>query len=166
MSPAMAAGVETRLWSVEDLVAFWEAYEQRRAERAASAVKRMDDSQPTVEQKRQQDIERTKLKMDLVKHVSTLSSGAIVILAAFLNKSPAATPKGGNWLIISVTSLIVSLVSALVYFWAFGLARQWQRLGTPRTFSRRIEKVTGLLVALGFCSGIVFLGAFVIKNSK
>jgi IS1 family transposase len=35
MSPAMAAGVTDRLWSVEDLVAIWEAYEQRRAERAA-----------------------------------------------------------------------------------------------------------------------------------
>jgi hypothetical protein len=35
MSPAMAAGVTDRVWSVEDLVALWEAYEQRRAERAA-----------------------------------------------------------------------------------------------------------------------------------
>jgi len=35
MSPAMAAGGTDRLWSVEDLVAFWEAYEQRRAEREA-----------------------------------------------------------------------------------------------------------------------------------
>jgi hypothetical protein len=34
-SPAMAAGVTDRLWSVEDLVVLWEVYEQRRAERAA-----------------------------------------------------------------------------------------------------------------------------------
>jgi hypothetical protein len=34
-SPAMAEGVADRLWSVKDLVALWEAYEQRRAERAA-----------------------------------------------------------------------------------------------------------------------------------
>jgi len=31
----MAAGVTDQLWSVEDLVTLWEAYEQRRAERAA-----------------------------------------------------------------------------------------------------------------------------------
>jgi hypothetical protein len=35
MSPAMAAGATDRLWSVEDLVALWESYEGRRAEKAA-----------------------------------------------------------------------------------------------------------------------------------
>jgi hypothetical protein len=33
MSPAMAAGVTDRLWDANDLVALWEGYEQRRAER-------------------------------------------------------------------------------------------------------------------------------------
>ena len=32
----MAAGVTDRLWDVNDLVALWEAYEQRRAERAVA----------------------------------------------------------------------------------------------------------------------------------
>jgi IS1 family transposase len=35
MSPAMAIGITDHLWSVEDLIALWESYEQRRAERAA-----------------------------------------------------------------------------------------------------------------------------------
>ncbi|MBZ5512353.1 MAG: hypothetical protein LAN70_14450 [Acidobacteriia bacterium] len=123
----------------------------------------MDDN--PLEQIRQKDIQRTQLKMDLVKHVSTLSSGSIVILAAFVNKTTACAPAGRYWLIASVVSLILSLVSALVYFWAFGLARQFQRLATPKTSTRRIEQIIGLLVALGFCSGIIFLGVFVITNS-
>ena len=36
LSPALAAGVTDRLWSVEDLVVLWESYEQRRAERAVA----------------------------------------------------------------------------------------------------------------------------------
>jgi len=35
MSPAIATGAMDRFWDVNDLVALWEAYEQRRAERAA-----------------------------------------------------------------------------------------------------------------------------------
>lgn len=34
VSPAMAAGVTDRLWSVEDLVSLWETYVQRRANHA------------------------------------------------------------------------------------------------------------------------------------
>jgi hypothetical protein len=34
MSPAMAAGVTNQLWDVDDLVALWESYEQRRGGRS------------------------------------------------------------------------------------------------------------------------------------
>jgi len=35
VTPAMAAGVTTRLWEVEDLVALWEARERNAEQRAA-----------------------------------------------------------------------------------------------------------------------------------
>jgi hypothetical protein len=38
-SPAMAAGVTDRLWSVGDWVALWEAYEQRRRERKSGVIR-------------------------------------------------------------------------------------------------------------------------------
>ena len=44
MFPAMAAGVTDRLWDVNDLVALWEAYEQRRAERAGLRTLRRHDT--------------------------------------------------------------------------------------------------------------------------
>jgi hypothetical protein len=124
----------------------------------------MIDNQPTPDENRQRDLQRTQLKMDLVKHVSTLSSGAIVILATFLNKSTTGVVDS-HWLRASVVSLITSLISSLIYFWTFGLARQWKRPNRP-AYADPVEKITGLLVASGFCAGILCLGVFVIKNSK
>ena len=43
MTPAMAAGVTDRLWDVADLVALWESYEQRRAERARRKWRRQNE---------------------------------------------------------------------------------------------------------------------------
>jgi hypothetical protein len=125
----------------------------------------MEESAPTAEQDHQKDLQRTQLKMDLVKHVSTLSSGAIVILATFLTKRTPPAAGSNDWLLASVVSLIASLVASLVYFWAFGLLRQFQR-PQRRAFADPMEKITGFLLALAFCSGILSLGVFVIKNSK
>jgi hypothetical protein len=122
----------------------------------------MNDVQLTPEQIFQRDVQRTQLKMDLVKHVSTLSSGAIVILATFLNRSSPSSV-GRPWLLISVVSLVICLVLSLLYFWRFGLARQWRRL-EPSASARRAEWIIGCLVALEFSLGILCLGVFVIEN--
>jgi len=99
----------------------------------------MDETPLTTEQKRQRDLQRTQVKMDLVKDVSTLSSGTIVLLATFLSKSSTVAAGNRRWLLVSVCSLITCLVSSLMYFWIFGLARQWQRLQPP-TFARPLER--------------------------
>jgi hypothetical protein len=127
------------------------------------------------ERVRTQDIQRTQVKMDLVKQVSTLSSGAIVILAAFVGKiapvpsTPVATgldAVGSCWLRASICCLVVSLVFSIVYFWTFGLSRLWQRNNPPTRFTLAMERMTSLLLSSGFCLGIIFLGIFVIVNSK
>jgi hypothetical protein len=125
-----------------------------------------DDDQK--EQVLKHEIQRTQLKMDLVKHVSTLSSGAIVILATFIEKnaSPTPPPHGPYWLIGAVVFLIASLVSSLIYFWGFGLARQFKELKEPTLLIHRFERYTGIVVASGFCLGIMHLGVFVIINTK
>ena len=112
---------------------------------------------------RAKDIQRTQLKMDLVKHVSTLSSGSIVILATFLAKSSPVAAGSGCWLVLSVFCMVACLVSALVYFWMFGLVRQWERNESSKN-GRRLEFIMGLLMTLAFCFGISFLAVFVMKN--
>jgi hypothetical protein len=96
----------------------------------------------------------------------TLSSGAIVVLASFLTKNDVTIANDSHfWLFASVVCLITCLISSLVYFWTFGIQRQWQR-PTPSAYIRPMEKMTGLVLASGFCAGILCLGVFVIKNSK
>jgi hypothetical protein len=127
----------------------------------------MDDNPLTPAESRTRDLERTRLKMDLVKHVSTLSSGAIVILATFLNKggTPASVDRERSWwILLSVVSFVACLVSSVLYLWLFGLAREWKRPDRP-AFAGPAEKTTGFLATLGFCSGILCLGVFVIKNA-
>ena len=110
------------------------------------------------EEERQRDLDRTKLKMDLVKHVSTLSSGAIVILAGLHPSS-----NGRSWLAWSIGSLITCLISSLTYFWVFGLARQFVR-PKPLIWARPIELALSILVVLAFSVGILFLGVSVIDK--
>ena len=117
---------------------------------------------------REHDIERTKLKMDLVKHVSTLSSGAIVILATFRKSGDHTTAASTNltdtqWLTASVVSLIACLIVSLLYIWIFGLARQWVRT-EPYAWAHRTEWIIGILLTLCFITGILSLGVFVMHN--
>lgn len=45
-------------------------------------------------------------------------------------------------------------------FFGFWSCTAGQQLATPKTSTCAIEKMTGFLVALGFCSGIIFVGVF------
>jgi hypothetical protein len=57
--------------------------------------------------------ERTKLAADLVKHISTLSTGSLVLIATLLDKLPKPL-EGRRFLITSIICFVVCLVCSFL----------------------------------------------------
>ena len=103
--------------------------------------------------------ESFKLLYDLFKHITTLSTGTIIVLATFLEKlfpNPIWMPL----VIVTFVGLIVSLVSALC-------AMPYMALHVRETISRqmglRVLKIV-VICYLGFLVAILSLTIFSIRN--
>jgi len=80
----------------------------------------------------------TKMEFDLFKHLTTLSTGAIVILATFLNRFVAQQICAGtDFLIAGIVSFCVCIVSA-----AFGMSMIiGGERATARFFLRKLDQI-------------------------
>ncbi|MGD0611725.1 MAG: hypothetical protein ABSB41_09440 [Anaerolineales bacterium] len=109
---------------------------------------------------------------DLFKHLTTIDTGAIVILATFVTFFSGLKSYGSTtanwWVIACVIALILSLISCV-----FGMAGVTISMGIVgnRQFSQGIKDlsadVTGIFFAISlgvFVIGLLCLVAFVIVN--
>jgi len=115
-------------------------------------------------------LDRARLATDLVKHISTLASGSIVVLATFLTRVVQAQDHDHvkldkSTLIGTVILLSVCIVSCSVYLFFFGIRKTWtdqhaEALQKPS----KPELVLSAAIFLTFCGGIVFLGIYAVKS--
>jgi len=120
----------------------------------------MNEPQDSGPSKTDTQLERIKIGLDLVKHVSTLAAGSIVLLATFLDKFPRPLLKG-DWLTVAVWLLCGCLVCCLVYILNVGIGRDW---GVRTEFDEAIGIISGAFAAATCVAGIISLGIFVMAN--
>lgn len=106
------------------------------------------------------ELERLKIKIDLVKHLSTLSTGSIVLIATFIDKLPKPIIHRQD-LVTAIAFLGLSLIASAMYLAATGINRRSWNLSEPETMR---ELVFGLLAVGSFVLGVQSLGVFVIVN--
>lgn len=113
----------------------------------------------TDEKKAQQ--ENNKLLFDVYKHITTLSSGTIVILATFLDKV-FKNPKMGILITFSITSLLMALIGALPVM--VDLAEEQKIKRDSKAYSDRAHRFMYFLAPTTFVFGTFCLALFTIIN--
>ncbi len=106
---------------------------------------------------------------DLLKHLTTLDTGVIVILATFFSTSFENTSI--NWLIyICIGTIILSLISCVLGMLAVTLSLGL--LGNSKASTKEIEssatstRLAFFVSIFGFIVGVVSLAVFVVVNVK
>ena len=117
----------------------------------------MPDSKPG-----EQRIERYKLIFDYLKHLTTLSTGSIVIMATFLDKLLKA-PEWPFLAIVSIIGFLIAVVFSVMTHTLFLVDLPVRAFPT-----KEWEKTLGgsflFLTWFGFLLGVISLGVFAIKN--
>jgi hypothetical protein len=106
-------------------------------------------------------IDCLRLKFDRDKHMTTLGSGILVLMTAFLNKA-FQEPEWKFLVAVSVVSLFVSIAGAAVSLFQVPVELK-QGISTEEIFPSLANALEALMV-WGFLIALVSLAAFFLKN--
>ena len=119
----------------------------------------------TVDDKKMK-LEEIKLQADTTKHITTLATGTIVLVATFMDKLPKPL-QAPDLLVGSLIAMLVCTFSAFVHLWSLTL------LGPRRLRMRRflpnhktIESLLVIVMYFSFSIGLYELGGFAFKNIR
>jgi hypothetical protein len=108
-------------------------------------------------------VERYKISIDYLKHITTLSTGSIILIATFLEKL-FSKPLWKIAVIISLSGFMLSVFCATVSY-SLGLAFSFP--GEHGETPGSVELIGGLFIVatwVGFLAGVLSLSLFAIRN--
>jgi len=104
--------------------------------------------------------ESWKLQYDIYKHLTTLSTGSILLLITFLEKL-FAKPIWKELVVVALCCLFASILTSFIVMNL--MASQVREMEVDQRFVTR--NLIVIILALGtFCLGIIFLIIFAVKN--
>ncbi len=108
------------------------------------------------------DLERIKIQTDLVKHLSTLAVGSIVLIATLIDRLPKPL-LSRRYLVASICCMCACLAFSLWYIMVVGIGRDWSRK-EPAKFDQFQDALFGVLTGIAFLFGVISLAVFVVFN--
>lgn len=109
-------------------------------------------------------IEHTKQQLDYIKHITTLSTGSILLLATFLEKI-FTKPTWRYLVVVSLIGFILSVIGAITIHTLSVLSvRHFIAENLETKTENIIAGISLISMWVGFLVGIVSLGVFAIHN--
>jgi 4-hydroxybenzoate polyprenyltransferase len=113
------------------------------------------------------EIERYKAIFDYHKHLTTLSTGSIVLIATFLEKL-FAQPEWKPLVVVSLVGFMASVIGSIINYTAlifdFPKSRNNRKTGVVKSGAKKVVGISLYLTWLGFLTGVISLSIFAIKN--
>jgi hypothetical protein len=132
-----------------------------------TAVKKNNNNEDISEAQKRYSrfVEETRLWSDYLKHIATLDSGLIIIMATFLGRF--IQPKNNGLVAVSVTNLALSILFVILTQTILAVAMSVATNDVnkiPLRLGKLIYLIPGLLAFLGLAGGLIYLGLFIIAN--
>jgi hypothetical protein len=108
-------------------------------------------------------IEKFKLVSDYLKHLTTLSTGSIILLAAFLEKI-FTQPSWKKLVVVALGGFMLSVVSSVAAYTYLIYTFPESESEYPSKSLESIWVISILGAWMGFLAGVVSMTAFAIKN--
>lgn len=110
-------------------------------------------------------LETAKLWSEYLKHLTTLSTGSILLVATFLEKV-FAHPQWKWAVVTAITGFLISVIGSVLALTMLALnIEMWDEGGDPNyTSGDRVGRTALYLSWSGFAIGIVSVASFSVKN--